>query len=68
MPEEWTGDLIGRMHNARITYEDLAAELECGKAYVSMILNGRRSPENAEKRLNEAFDRALRKKSEEVSK
>lgn len=62
MPEEWTGNLIGRMHNAEITYDDLAAELGCKKAYISMILNGRRNPPWAEVRLNEAFDRAKQKK------
>ena len=64
MPEAWTGKLIGEMHNARITYDDLAAELGCGKAYVCMILNGRRNPEGAEQRLNEAFNRAKQKKED----
>ena len=32
MPEAWTGRLIGRMHNNRITYSDLGAELGVGKA------------------------------------
>lgn len=64
MPEAWTGKLIGKMHNARITYDDLAAELGCGKAYVCMILNGRRKPEGAEQRLNEAFIRAKQKKED----
>ena len=27
MPEKWTGDLIGRMHNARVTRQDIATEL-----------------------------------------
>ena len=62
MPEEWTGELIGRMHNARITYDDLAAEMGCGKAYVCMILNGRRSPAGAKARLNEAFETARKRK------
>lgn len=64
MPEEWTGNLIGRMHNARITYDDLAEEMGCGKAYVCMILNGRRNPPDAEARLNEAFDRAKQRKED----
>lgn len=64
MPEAWTGDLIGRMHNARVTYEDLAAELGCGKAYVCMILNGRRCPPDAETRLNEAFYRVKKKRED----
>lgn len=42
MPEKWTGRLIGRMHNERITYEQLANEMGVNKAYISMILNGKR--------------------------
>lgn len=62
MPDAWTGKLIGEMHNARVTYDELAAELGCGKAYVCMILNGRRRPDGAEQRLNDAFVRAKQKK------
>lgn len=62
MPEAWTGELIGRMHNARITYDDLASELGCSKPYICMILNGRRKPDGAEQRLNEAFYRVKAKK------
>lgn len=64
MPEKWTGDLIGRMHNAQVTYDDLAAEMSVSKAYICMILNGRRSPENAKARLNDAFATVLRKRKE----
>ena len=35
MPEKWTGRLIGRMHNERITYEQLANEMGVNKAYIS---------------------------------
>ena len=43
MPEKWTGRLIGKMHNEKITYDELANELGVTKSYVSMILNGMRS-------------------------
>lgn len=66
LPEEWTGHLIGRMHNERIIYEDLAAELGCTKQYVSMILDGREKPKNARERLEAAFDSALKKKQNGV--
>lgn len=33
MPEKWTGVLIGKMHNARVSYDDLAAELGLTKGY-----------------------------------
>ena len=50
MPEKWTGVLIGKMHNARVSYDDLAAELGLTKGYLSMILNGARKPPNAKAR------------------
>lgn len=67
MPEKWTGDLIGKMHNAEVTYDDLASEMKCGKAYICMILNGRRNPPDAETRLNAAFYRVLEKRKESTA-
>ena len=66
MKEKWTGVLIGKMHNAGITYDELASELGVGKAYISMILNGKRHPENAKERLNEAYESILQKKQEVI--
>ena len=37
-------------------------DMGVGKAYICMILNGRRTPPNAEERLYEAFDNALKKR------
>ena len=62
MKEKWTGSLIGKMHNADVTYEDLAKEMGVTKAYVSMILNCSRTPPNAEERLNDAFNSILKRK------
>lgn len=62
MPEKWTGELVGKMHNFKITQEDIAREMGTTKAYISMILNGSKTPKNAEKRLNDAFESAYRKK------
>lgn len=64
MPEEWTGDLIGKMHNAGVTYDDLAAEIGCGKSYLSMVLNGKRNPKGAKEKLTAAFDRVIEKRNE----
>ena len=63
MPEKWTGRLVGRMHNAGISYEELGAELGIGKAYVSMILNSKRKPEGIRKRMEDAFDTVLAKRN-----
>jgi len=63
MPEKWTGDLIGRMHNEKITFDELAAQLGVTKSYISMILNGKRNPPGAETRLTEAVDRLIARRA-----
>lgn len=67
MPEKWTGRLIGRMHNERITYDDLATELGFSKSYVSMILNGKRSPDGIRQRMEDALDRLIQRNRSEQS-
>lgn len=62
MPEEWTGRLVGKMHNERITYEELANELGVTRSYVSMILNGKRSPGGIRQRMEEAVDRLVERR------
>lgn len=62
MPEKWTGRLVGRMHNERISYDDLAAELGVTKAYVSMVLNSKRKPAGIKERLEAAFAAVLEKR------
>lgn len=54
MPEKWTGELIGRMHNERINRNEVAEELGVSKAYVTMILNGSRSVPGMRERLEAA--------------
>lgn len=67
MPEKWTGRLIGKMHNERVSYEELGAELGVTKAYVSMILNGTRKPEGIQKKLEAAFDSIVERRKESRS-
>lgn len=68
MPEKWTGVLIGKMHNARVSYDDLAAELGLTKGYLSMILNGKRNPPGARKRLEDAVKAVIERRKEEQMK
>ena len=65
MPEKWTGDLVGRMHNEEISCNELAAELCMGKSYVSMILSGKRTPPGAKERFEAAFEAILQRKEKE---
>ena len=65
MPEKWTGRLIGRLHNEQITYEELANEMGCTKAYISMILNGARKPDGIQKRMEDAVSAIISKRKKE---
>lgn len=53
------------MHNARVSYDDLAAELGLTKGYLSMILNGKRNPPGARKRLEDAVKAVIERRKEE---
>lgn len=59
LPETWTGELVGKMHNNRITLEMLANELGVTKNYISMILNGHRKPPDIQRRLEKALDEVI---------
>ena len=39
MPAQWTGELVGKMHNAGVTAKQLAAEMGKNPKYVSQVLN-----------------------------
>ena len=64
MKEKWTGELIGRMHNEDITFDELGAEVGWGKPYISMILNGLRSPAGAKEKLETACDAIIKRRDE----
>lgn len=59
MPEEWTGELLMKMHNNRIKRVDLANELKVTKSYISMLLNGARFTPGARERMEAAVDRLI---------
>jgi transcriptional regulator with XRE-family HTH domain len=64
--EKWTGDLVGKMHNARVTYQEMADEMGVKKSYISMILNGSRKPKGIKQRMEDAFTSILEKRKSEV--
>ena len=59
MPEAWTGNLIGKMHNKGITYDDLAEEMGVTKSYIYMILNGKRKPPGIRGRMDAAVNNII---------
>lgn len=65
MDTAWTGDLIGRMHNAKVTRAEIASVIGVKPAYVTMILNGRRCPPGIRARMEAAFDAIVEKRGNE---
>lgn len=59
MPKEWTGDLVGLMHDAKVTGIQLADHMGITDRYVSMILNGKRNPPSAEQRFRQALSEII---------
>lgn len=64
MNEKWTGNLIGKMHNEGVTYQNIADELGVTKAYVSMIFHGARKPKGIRERMEEAFNAVVEKRKQ----
>lgn len=46
--ETWTADVVGRMHRYKISNSQLAAECEYTPAYLSTVLNGKKTFETDE--------------------
>ena len=55
MTKEWTGHIVGLLHTHRITQTELARELGVTAQYVSMVLNGKKSPKGIEERMEAAI-------------
>ena len=57
--QQWTAHLIGIMHLHKITKRCLAGQLGFTPEYVSMVLNGHRTPEGAEERFSKAVQEII---------
>ena len=64
MPAQWTGELVGKMHIYSVSYRELADRIGCSNKWLSMVINGHRSPKNAEQRFNAALDELIKEKEE----
>lgn len=65
--EEWTAEVVGRMHRYRISNAELAQECGFSGAYLSTVLNGRKEFSSAESKektkdtILRALDRMIAK-------
>lgn len=57
MPQEWTAEVVARMHLAKITTKQLAEAAGYTPEYVSMVLNGHRDTESARTTIQATLDR-----------
>lgn len=57
MPEQWTGDIVGELHLANISMEQLADEVGWHPKYLSAVMNGHRKPKDAEQKVRDALER-----------
>ena len=68
MPEKWTGEVIGRMHNARVRKSEVAEEIGVSKQYITMILNGSRNPKGAREKVEQAVDAIIARRADNLQK
>lgn len=55
MPAQWTGEIVGQMHNNNVTGKALAAELGWHEKYLSQVLNSENPPKKAEEKIRAAM-------------
>lgn len=63
MPEKWTGEIVADLHVYGITREELANKLNYHPKYVINVLNGKRTPKNAERVFRAALDELIAEKT-----
>lgn len=66
MPAQWTGEVVGKIHNHRLTAKQLAEELGWNDKYLSQVLNSENPPKNAEQKVNDALGRIIERKSKSI--
>ena len=59
MPAQWTGRIVGELHNHRLTLKELAKELGWNDKYLSQVINSENPPKNSERKLSEALSRLI---------
>ena len=64
MLEKWTGEVVGLLHVHGISAKELAAKLGCNSKYLSTVLNGHKTPKNAEEKCKAALNELISEKEE----
>ena len=64
MPAQWTGRIVGELHNNKLTLKELAKEVGWNDKYLSQVINSENPPKGAEQKLTEAMNRLIEKRTE----
>lgn len=62
MPAQWTGKIVGEIHNNKLTAKELAKELGWHDKYLSQVLNCDDPPKDAEQKVSAALERLIERK------
>lgn len=65
MPAQWTGRIVGELHNNKLTLKELAKEVNWNDKYLSQVINSENPPKGSEQKLTEAMNRLIEKQKEE---
>lgn len=63
MPAQWTGRIVGEIHNNGLTAKELAKEVDWNDKYLSQVLNSENPPKGAERKLTDALNRIIARKN-----
>lgn len=62
MPAQWTGRIVGELHNNKLTLKELAKEVNWNDKYLSQVINSENPPKGAEQKLTDAMNRIIARK------
>lgn len=68
MPAQWTGRVVGEIHNNGLTSKALAEEIGWNEKYLSQVLNSENPPKHAEQKVTAALERILERKRSKLPK
>jgi YesN/AraC family two-component response regulator len=66
MPAQWTGKIVGEIHNHRLTLKELAQEVGWNDKYLSQVINSDNPPKTAERKLTDALNRLITNRSSQI--
>ena len=67
MPAQWTGRIVGEIHNAGLTIKEVSAEAGLNPKYVSQILNRESDSPKTERKLRDALSRIITRRDQNTT-